>query len=212
MVIKRIKRKRSNRAASEVLEEAARKYESAQADDRVSVAELMEVLHERGFGILLVIFVLPNCIPVPAPGLVSLTALPLLFLSAQMLWGADHPWLPSWINNKTIKRSLLATVVSKASPMMRKVEKLLRPRVSFAASDTGEKIVGGFCLLFSLCILIPLPWTNFIPGYGILVMALGLLSRDGVVMLLGMLTGLAGTALTIAILVLGSGAVKALLG
>jgi hypothetical protein len=212
MVIKRIKRKRSNRAASEVLEDAAKQYKASEQADRVSIGELMEVLHERGFGILLVIFVLPNCIPIPAPGLVSLTALPLLFLSGQMLWGADHPWLPSWINGKTIKRSLLATVVSKASPVMRKIEKLLRQRASFASSETGEKIVGGFCLLFSLCILIPLPWTNFIPGYGILVMALGLLSRDGVVMLLGMLTGLAGTALTIAILVLGSGAVKALLG
>lgn len=212
MVIKRIKRKRSHRAASDVLEDAAKQYQESAEADRVSVGELMEVLHERGFGILLIIFVLPNCIPIPAPGLVSLTALPLLLLSAQMMYGADHPWLPSWLNRRTIKRGLLALIVSRASPVMRKIEKLLRPRVSFASSETGEKIVGALCFLFSLCILIPLPWTNFVPGYGVLLLALGLLSRDGVVMLLGMVTGLLGTALTLAVLFLGHEVVTRLIG
>jgi len=212
MVIKRIKRKRSNRAASELLEHAAKQYQESAEADRVSVGELMEVLHERGFGILLIIFVLPNCIPIPAPGLVSLTAIPLLMLSAQMMYGADYPWLPSWLNRRMIKRGLLALLVSRASPVMRKIEKLLRQRVSFASSETGEKIVGGLCFVFSLCILVPLPWTNLVPGYGILVMALGLLSRDGVVVLLGMFTGLLGTALTLSILFLGHEVVMRLLG
>ena len=211
MVIKRIK-KRKERAASEVLEAAAEQYQSKHSEDTVTIGELMQVLHERGFGILLVIFVLPNCIPIPAPGLVSLTAFPLLFLSAQMLYGADHPWLPSWINSRRIKRTLLATIVSRASPVMRKIEKLLRPRVSFASSETGEKILGGFCFLFSLCVAIPLPWTNFVPGYGILIMALGLLSRDGVVMGIGLVVGLLGTLLTAAILLFGAGVVHAILG
>ncbi len=211
MVIKRIK-KRKERAASEVLEDAAARYQATHANDKVSVGELMEVLHERGFGILLVIFVLPNCIPIPAPGLVSLTAIPLLFLSAQMIYGADHPWLPSWVNNEAIKRSLLAKLVGKASPVMRKIERLLRPRISFASSETGEKVLGLFCFLFSICIAIPLPWTNLVPGYGILIMALGLLSRDGVVMLIGLLVGLFGATITGGILLFGMEAVTAILG
>ena len=95
---------------------------------------------------------------------------------------------------------------------MRKIETLLRPRISFASSETGEKILGTLCFLFSLCVAIPLPWTNFIPGYGIMIMALGLLSRDGVVMLIGACVGMAGAALTGAVLVLGGEAVKTLLG
>lgn len=213
MVIKRIKRKKGkDRTASEVLEDAAQHYQSKHAEDRVSLGELMQVMHERGFGILLVIFVLPNCVPIPAPGVVSLTAIPLLFLSWQMLMGRDYPWLPSWIQNKTIRRTLLAKIVEKASPVMRKIEKLLRPRVSFATSETGEKIVGAFCFLFSLCIAVPLPWTNFIPGYGVMIMALGLLSRDGITIGIGMLVGLFGTVLTLSILIFGMEAVKWLLG
>lgn len=205
----RRKRNRKERPASEVLEDAVQQYQAQHKDDKVSVGELMQVMHERGFGILLVIFVLPNCVPIPAPGLVSLTAIPLLFLSWQMLVGRDYPWLPSWINNKKIKRSLLATVVSKASPVMRKIERWLHPRISFASSETGERIVGALCFIFSLCVAIPLPWTNFIPGYGIMIMALGLLSRDGVVMIIGMLVGLFGTAVTTAIVLFGREAVMA---
>jgi hypothetical protein len=207
MMLKKIKevrkKKRQERTASEVLEEAARTYQSRDKDDTVTINELMHVMHERGFGLLLIIFVLPNCIPIPAPGLVSLTALPLLFIAWQLFIGEEYPWLPKFIGKRTIRRSLLATIVAKATPVMRKVEKLMRPRLSFASSDAGERLIGACCLVYTVCIAIPLPWTNFIPGWGILFMALGLLARDGIIIMLGMLTGLAGTLLTAAILIFG---------
>ena len=206
MVIKRFKKK--HRAASDVLEDAVRQYQT----DNVTVGELMHALHERGFGILLVIFVLPNCVPIPAPGLVSLTAFPLFFIASQLVIGRDSPWLPNFISRKKIRRTLLARIVAKASPWMRKVEKLLRARLSFASSNTGERIIGIFCLLFTCCIAIPLPWTNFIPGYGVLIMALGLLSRDGVTILIGMAVGLVGTSLTVGVLIFGFDAVRAIVG
>lgn len=210
MVIKPLKKikERKARAASDVLEEAV----NQQQQDRVSVGELMQALHERGFGILLIIFVLPNCVPIPAPGLTSLTALPLLFLGWQLLMGRESPWLPSWLSKKTIRRSLLANVVGKAAPRMKKIEKLLRARLSFASSETGEKIIGAFCILFSLCIALPLPWTNFLPGVGILIMSLGLLSRDGVVILIGGVIGMFGVSTTLAVLIFGPKAIAALIG
>ncbi len=197
MVIKRLKKK--NRAASDVLEDAINNNQN----DRVSVDELMHALHERGFGLLLIIFVLPNCVPIPAPGLTSLTAIPIMFLAYQLIVGRDAPWLPSWIANKTIRRTTLAMMIAKAAPRMKKVEKLLRARLSFASSNTGERVVGVFCMLFAISIALPLPWTNFIPGIGILVMSLGLLSRDGVTILIGIAIGSVGVALTGAIIILG---------
>lgn len=211
MKLKDLKRKRSNRAASEVLEDASRRYQESAEADRVSIGELMEVLHERGFGILLIICVIPACIPLPLP-FTGVVGFPLMWLSLQMIWGADHPWLPSWINRRTFKRNVLAMMVSKASPMMRKIEKLLRPRMAFASSESGEKVMGLLCFIFAFCILIPLPWTNLIPGYGILVMSLGLISRDGVIMLLGAFVGLIGTLISIAVVTLGTAAITAVMG
>ncbi len=206
MVIKRFK-KRKERAASDVLEDAVKQHQA----DLVSVGELMHALHERGFGLLLIIFVLPNCIPVPAPGPSSVTAIPLLFLAVQLVAGKESPWLPSWINKKKIRRSLLAKIVGKAAPRMKKIEKLLRQRMSFASSDTGERIIGILCIIFSLCIALPFPWTNFVPGLGILIMALGLLSRDGVTIIIGSLVGFVGVCITGSVLYFGKEAFGALL-
>tara|TARA_B100001123_G_scaffold354363_1_gene406801 strand:- start:746 stop:1393 length:648 start_codon:yes stop_codon:yes gene_type:complete len=205
-------KKRQDRTASEVLEEAARTYQSKEKDDTVTIDELMHVMHERGFGLLLIIFVLPNCIPIPAPGLVSLTAFPLYFIAWQLFIGQEYPWLPKFIGRRKIRRTLLADIVARATPVMRKVEKLMRPRLSFAASDTGERIIGACCLLFTTCIAIPLPWTNFIPGWGIMIMSLGLLSRDGVMILLGLLTGFVGTILTGIVVLFGSHIIHQFLG
>lgn len=196
-------------AASDVLERAVNQHDT----DDVSLGDLMQTLHERGFGLLMLVLVLPNCIPVPVPpGVSTIFSLPLLYLSVQMVAGLDAPWLPFWLRNKKISRKTLAKIVQAANPKLKKIEILLRPRVSFASTRAGEKIVGFFWLLFAISIAIPLPMTNFIPGIGILVSALGLLSKDGLVILLGVFIGIGGLFVTATVIVLGAQAASAMLG
>lgn len=195
-------------ATSEVLEETVGKHS---ADD-VSLGELMRVLQERGFGLLMVVLVLPNCVPIPVPpGVSTVFSVPLVFLAVQMLIGHPVPWLPKWLRKKTIKRVTLAAMVSKLSPKLKIVEKLLKPRLTFFDSNAGERIIGFFWILFAISIAVPLPMTNFIPGIGILLMSLGLLSRDGLVILLGIIVGILGCAFTITVLLLGVKALQTLL-
>lgn len=93
--------------------------------DTVTVAELLHALHERGFGLLMAIFVLPNCVPVPIPpGGSTLFSLPLLFICLQMLCGRSTPWMPQWLLKQRINRSVLTTIVSKATPRLRWMERL----------------------------------------------------------------------------------------
>ncbi len=208
-VTKRLFKKRTERAASEILEEAVEHHQA----DYVSLDELLYALHERGFGLLLLIFALPNCVPIPVPpGVSSVFSIPLLFLSAQMIYGLDHPWLPQWLEKKKVKRRFLANIISKASPRLKRIEKILRPRWSFASTQTGERLIGIMSFGFAISIAVPLPWTNFVPGVGILIMSMGLLSRDGVVIGIGALVGVIGCCITASILILGFGAVSAVLG
>lgn len=197
-----------NRAASQVLEDAVAHYQT----ETVCVEELIAVFHGRGFGLLLVIFVLPNCIPIPAPGLTSITALPLFFLGYQMVLGHDHPWLPNWISQKKFRRTQLAMLVGKASPKLKRIETLLKPRLLALSSHAGERIIGAVCLTLSGCIALPLPGAHFVPGVGILFMSLGLLSRDGVMIVVGALIGLVGFAITMGVLFFGASAAGALFG
>ncbi len=207
MVIKRLRKKRSNRPASDVLSDAMSGYSS----DYVTIGELMYALHERGFGLLMVIFVLPNSVPIPLPpGVTSLFAVPMVFIAAQMIMGRDSAWLPTWIENRKMKRLTVARVIQTAAPRLKRIEKLMRPRWTFAATETGEKIIGVFCMIFAISIAIPLPWTNFIPGLGTLIMSLGLLSKDGVTVFIGCLIGIAGVVLTTLILLFGAHIIHAI--
>lgn len=188
------------RATSEVLEETV---DNHTADD-VSLGELMAVLQERGFGLLMVVLVLPNCVPIPVPpGVSTIFSVPLLFLAAQMLVAHPVPWLPMWLRKKTIKRATLAMMVSKLAPRLKIVEKLLKPRLTFFDSDAGERVIGFFWIIFALSIAVPMPMTNFVPGIGILLMSLGLLNRDGLIIIAGIIVGCLGTAFTATMLIFG---------
>lgn len=198
--------KNKSLSASDVLTGVVNNHQS----DRISFGDLKNALHERGFGLLMVIFSMPISLPLPIPpGLTSLPAIPLLIFSIQMLMGLDSPWLPKWISNKTLKRTTLASIVETASPYLMKIEKLLKPRLSFASSRAGEKLIGLFAAVFSVSIMIPVPLTHMVPALGILVMSLGLLSKDGITIIIGMIIGTIGVCISTLVIIMGE---KAFLG
>lgn len=181
--------------------------------DKITLEEIKFALHERGFGLIMIVFALPLSVPIPMPpGVTAIPSIPLLLFSLQMVWGIDSPWLPKWVSKKSFNRETLAMLVMKASPYLTKVEKLLRPRLTFASSKLGERVVGVFCLVFSVSIAVPLPLTNFIPALGIVLMSLGLISKDGILIVFGMAVGTTGVLITTTILIFGVAVIDFLKG
>ncbi len=169
----------------------------------MTVDEIKNSLHERGFGILMAIAALPICLPIPVPpGYTTFFSIPLFILSVQMIFGMRAPWLPAWITQKQIKRTTLEKLITKASPWLHKIEKHLQPRLTYISVHAWERIIGIFSFVFALSISLPLPLTNFPPGWGILIMSLGLLSKDGLTILVGMIVGTIGVGITMVVLVL----------
>jgi hypothetical protein len=169
----------------------------------LTVGEIKNSLHERGFGILMAIAALPICLPIPVPpGYTTFFSIPLFIFSVQMIFGMRAPWLPEWITKKQIKRATLEKLITKASPWLHKIEKHLQPRLTYISVHAWERIIGIFSFVFALSISLPLPLTNFPPGWGILIMSLGLLSKDGLTILVGMIVGTVGVGITMVILVL----------
>lgn len=181
--------------------------------EQIGVNTLVKSLHEKGFGLIMMILVLPNCIPIPIPpGGSTVFSVPLLFLTIQMVMGRSAPWLPRWLRKKYISQSFMLKLLGIISPYLGKIERLLKPRISFTATRLGERIVGIFWLIFAISIAVPLPMTNFLPGIGILISSLGLIGRDGYVVLFGFIVGTIGTLLTTFILVAGGDAILHLFG
>lgn len=179
--------------------------------DSITLGDIVHRLRERGFAMLMLVLVLPNCVPIPIPpGISTLFSLPLLFLTAQMLWGRAEPWMPEKLAKKHIKLHYLRTVVNHIIPYMRRIQKCVKPRFSVASSKVGERFIGLCWFIFALSIAVPMPMTNFLPGIGILISAFGLIGRDGYIMVAGLIIGIGGVLFTTLLLILGGEAIKIL--
>jgi hypothetical protein len=181
------------RAISEVLID----LKETLPEEKVCTFDILEALHERGFGFLLFIFALPAAIPLPALGINTLIALPLFFLTTQQMLGRHSVWIPEKIKYKSISKSFFEKVVAKALPYLEKIEYLLKPRLGFITGGVFSNLIGLVGLILTISITIPLPLTNTVPAMGIALMALGVIMRDGLAVIVGATVGLLWVAMLV---------------
>ncbi len=189
--------------ATEVIESAVNRSSS----DRMPISDLITAMEGAGFGLAIMIFAFGIIIPLPPP-FPSIISVPLVVFSLQMVLGFESPKLPKRFANLTVKRSVLAMLVRKASPHISKVEAILRPRLIFMTTPRAERLVGIFIFLFASFILLPMPLSNFIPGVGILIISFGLLGRDGLAVICGIVVGIIGVAISVTAVIAGVEAIN----
>ena len=163
------------------------------AGDAVSLDWILGQLHERAFGLFLLVLALPCCIPF-LYGIPQIVSLPLMFVSVQILMGRQTPWLPEKMAARTVSVEGLHSLARRAGPWLRRIEAVSRPRQTQLTRAPLDRIVGLALVLFSASILVPLPGTNTVPGFAVVIVSMGLLQRDGLLVILGMLLGTAWIA------------------
>jgi hypothetical protein len=155
-------------------------------DPNPTIEALTEALGKRSFGIVLVLFGLPNLLPLP--GLPMLCGLVIAVIGVQMMLGAQNLKLPRWLSQRRIRRSDLARLVMRAEPTLRTLEKVMRPRLPVLTSLQAQRALGAVLLGLGIALQAPIPFFGGIaPGLGVILIALALTERDGAVMLLGLL-------------------------
>lgn len=159
--------------------------------DKISVSALLEAFHERGFGFFLFLIALPAALPIPAIGLNTLIALPLLLLTAQQFLGRHTIWVPTKWRSKTISKEKIDSFITKATPWVKRLETLSKPRLGFITQGISSNLIGLMGFIMALAVAIPFPLTNTVPSMGIAGMAIGVLMRDGLAVISGAIIGLA---------------------
>ncbi len=169
--------------------------------DSVSIDALLEAFHERGFGFFLFFFALPAALPIPAVGVGTILGLPLVFLIFQMAIGRHTIWFPSKIKQKNISRKRIDGMINASLPWLTRLEKVIKPRLEFVTQGVFSNMIGIFALVMALAVCVPLPLTNTIPSFGIALMAIGIIMRDGLAVIVGTLIGTAWVCLLAFILI-----------
>jgi hypothetical protein len=197
--------------AAAVPERTSRIFErlAAQANgERTSVGTIVDALYDRSFGVLIILFALPNAI-LP---LAWVLGLPIILFTVQMAVGRQEPWLPDIMRRQSMNRETFVKVISFAARYLAKIETWLKPRWNFLTTNSMERVLGVYMTFLTLVLLIPAPFGNYLPAFGLGIIAAGLLEKDGLAILIGSVIGALGAVYVVAVIGGIWAAAKALLG
>ncbi|NYZ62673.1 exopolysaccharide biosynthesis protein [Luteimonas deserti] len=163
-------------------------------EDQLRLRDLLAGLGKRVFGMMLFVATLPAFIPVPGVG--GAVGGPLVVLvGVQLLLGMRKPWLPRMLAERGPHRRSVQRFEQLLAPWFRRLERVSRPRMPGLLDHRAATMFTGLLLvLLGVLLALPIPFTNYVFGLLLLAFALGLLERDGALMLGAWLVGIIAIA------------------
>jgi hypothetical protein len=162
------------------------------------LGDLIGSLGDRSFGWCLVLFALVNLTPIP-PGSTLITALPLIFVTAQMALGQRELRLPRFLSRRQISRRRFQKAVMRLRPLIRPIERVTRPRHAFLFTPRNEQLLGAFLVTVALALFLPIPLSAYLPAAALLVTGIGVVERDGLVTAAGIALGVIAIVVTVGV-------------
>jgi len=160
-------------------------------DKALTLAEVEQALRGRGPAILLILLVLPFCF-VAIPGLSVPFGIAICLIGARLAVGRE-PWLPHFVMHRRLSTARSAQLLTGAIKVARQLKKFVRPRLAFLHAGPGMlRLIGLGIVIASLGLMLPLPipFSNSIPAWAVVLLAIGMMEKDGLCVLLGHLTAM----------------------
>lgn len=182
---------------AERMSEVFRRFVAEIGQRDITLGELVKALGDRSLLVAIVLFSLPNCVPAP-PGIGSIFALPVLVVTWQLLMDYPSLRLPGRLARRRISARSLQWIADKGMRPLVWVERRCSPRLPRLAGGHAHRWVAVAILLLSAVVAFPGPMTNFLPALAILGITVGLLERDGLVVLGGLIFGVVAVCVALA--------------
>jgi hypothetical protein len=147
---------------------------------------LMSSLHQRSFGILMLLLGLLATAPIGStvPGII------LAAVAVQMIAGRSAPAFPRFITARRLPTRYLFALGARSIPVLRYLETAVHPRWP-VAFETAKRFVGIVVLLLTaILLLFPVPLSNIAPAIVIALIALAYIEEDGLLICCGFFAAL----------------------
>lgn len=155
----------------------------------------MDGLGDRTYGIALIMLAAFNVIPFVS----MFSGLLVTVVGLQMLLGLKRLYLPKRVLDYPLPAIQMRATLESFSNKVTNLERFIRPRWQFPEAPIVDRINGFVLILLGVVIALPIPFANLVPALLVIVMAIGLLERDGVIQLLAVAVGLLLAALIVSI-------------
>src|SRR5688572_25483954 len=161
----------------------------------VSLATIRDLIGHDGLMLLTAFLTIIFLVPVSIPGVSTVFGGAILLLSLSRL--VNRPlWLPKKLQQREVSTEKLRGGMQRGLKWFRRLEHISRPRrmrsLTFGGFMGAINNIG--LILGAVLLMMPfglIPFSNTLPAIAILLLAIGLLQRDGVCILLGHLMNVA---------------------
>lgn len=162
--------------------------------EHITVRELLELIGEQGLLLFCAFLAIPFLLPVAIPGTSTVFGL-LMVLIGFGVATDSLPLVPRRLLEHPLGTRHVVPALEKGAAAFRRFEKLIRPRALALTTGRVANFVNGIVIaLAALVLMVPLPlvpFTNTIPALGVLLLSIGMVERDGIVIVLGYLATVA---------------------
>ena len=150
--------------------------------DFVTARDMLNAVGRRSYGPVLLLLGFISISPLTIiPGANWLVALIILVISGQILIGMRYPWVPARLLKFEFRRGDLLKGVEMSEGHVRRIDAVLRPRLTFLTDPPFAQAIALVCIAAAL-VSFPLGFVPFgpvLPGIAVLLFGLGLTARDG---------------------------------
>lgn len=172
----------------ESLSSTLREVADGLPEGHVSVRHLLSTIGEHSMLLLCIILTIPFLTPIPLPGVSTVFGAVIMLVAIGIVLNRV-PWLPKLVLDRPIASHQLSAVMHSGAKLSARIERWVKPRMlKLSGSVHVNRINGLLLLLGGFLLILPIPFiplSNMIPGYGILFLAIGMLQRDGYLIVLG---------------------------
>ncbi len=147
--------------------------------------QLLARTEGRGYYLVIILLALPFIVPVSLWGLSTVLGLTIALLGLRLALGHRDPRLPRFMGDRLLKPETQRALVNGSVKVLRVFEKLARPRRTLWMSARSARFVNATLIAFmGLMLAMPYPplppFTNSLPCYSIMLLALSMMEEDGV--------------------------------
>jgi hypothetical protein len=172
-----------------------------------TLSSFIGIFEEKSFAIVFVLLLGVPALPLPTGGATHVFEVIAVLLALELIAGREEIWLPQRWRKLELAGARQQRFVTALMKVIRRLERLSRPRLRFLFGHRLSNIVFGLLVIGgSAGAFLAPPFTGLdtLPAMGVVLLSLGVLLEDFVVVVAALVVGVAGVTLEI---VLGSAAI-----
>ena len=154
----------------------------------ITLKQLLEIVGEHGLLFLCALLTIPFLIPVSIPGVSTVFGAAIILIAVGITMNR-MPWLPQRLTEREFDAERLTDILRRGAGIVARVERWISPRMTAMTEGAAISRINGLAMIFAgVLLMAPLgliPFSNTLPAFAILLLAIGIAQRDGLVVLAG---------------------------